>query len=130
MPNQDDKFWRDIARKLRQDLRLRPLSKEESEKEYEAAEPVRLPDEKLDAIVGAAVSGEHAVWDDEPDQTSWASELDTSEVASDVRQLNRNLSDEEDAEVDELVEKHRREAFEEDDEKDGNNSPGAEGVSK
>lgn len=137
MPNQEDKFWRDIARKLRQDLLLRPLSMKEAEEEYEAAESVELPDEKLDAIIEAAVAGEHAVWDNEPDPTAWTSELDTSEVESDVRQLNRNLSDEKDAEADELVEKHRRETFEEDDEEDdkeddeedGDNSSGAEDFS-
>ena len=62
MPNQDDKFWADIAGKLRRVLRLHELTQEEAEQEYEAAEEVPLSDERIDAIDDAAVSGEPAVW--------------------------------------------------------------------
>lgn len=131
MANHDDKVWRDIASHLRRDLRLRPLSMEEADKEYDAADAVPLSEGRLEEMVDAAMSGEHAIWDASPDAASWTSEFDATELESDVRQLNRNLNNEEekDADVDDLLDQHRREALADDDEEDTNNSAGAEGVS-
>jgi hypothetical protein len=114
MPNQEEKFWSDIVGQLRRALRLRELSQEEAKREYKAAEEIALSDERIDAIVGAAVSGEHAVWTTEPQVESWPADMDTASIEDQVRQLNRNLGEADD-QVDELIDKHRREVFEDDD---------------
>lgn len=111
MPNQDDKFWGDIAGRMRRALRLRELSKEEADREYEAAESMPLSDERTKSIVQAALNDEAAEWSNVTDENSWNTEVSPHEIAEQVFQLNRNRRRDEDKEVDERIERHRREAF-------------------
>lgn len=112
MPNEASNDYTELARRLRRALRMDELTPERAQAEYNAAEPVDLPEATIDELVNGAF--EEAASAEEPtfDVTEWTPETDTSDVASDVYQLNRNEG-EPDPEVDELIDKHRREALDE-----------------
>lgn len=111
MPDENDRFWGEMAPKLRRAMKLHPLCPEESEKEYKAAEQRPLPDGSLDAMVDSIVSGRDD-WNESQDEQPWS---DGADIEDQVLQVNRNLG-EEDPEVDERVEEHRRKALGQDDE--------------
>ena len=111
MPNQDDKFWGDIAARMRRALWLRELSKEEADREYEAAESMPLSDDRIKSMVEAAMNDEAAEWTAQANEPSWEAESCVSGIAEQVFQLNRNRDKDEDEEIDDRIEQHRREAF-------------------
>lgn len=114
----DENRQADLVRRVRRALRLGELTPEQAQAEYDAAEPVELTEAEINRIVSHAVESE-PVSEAEPfEVTDWTPDLNTTSVESDVFQLNRNPGDD-DAEVDERVEQHRREAFGEGD--DGEN---------
>ena len=112
MSNDANHEYVGLARRLRRALRMGELTPEQAQAEYEAAEPVELSDATIDALVGNAFELETRAEKPAFEVTVWSPETDTSDVESDVYQLNRNEG-ELDPEVDELVEKHRREALDE-----------------
>lgn len=121
MPSQDDRFWGDVAGKIRRALFLRPLTKKEAEQEYEAADAMPLSDGEIDSIVESVVNGAVNVTAADA-QPEWLSDSDCQDLESQVLQLNRNKREDKNNGVDELVEQHRREAFsdnEQEHDKDG-----------
>lgn len=106
MPDENDRFWGEMASKLRRAMKLHPLCPEESETEYKAAERRPLPDGDLDAIVHSIVSGRDD-WKEAQGEETWSDGTDAADIEDQVLQVNRNLGDE-DPEVDERVEEHRR----------------------
>ena len=113
MPSDARHEYAKLARRLRRALRMGELTPEQAQAEYEAAEPVEIPEAQIDALVNGALEAELPAEPPTFEVTDWSPDLDTSDVESDVFQLNRNKG-EADPEVDELVERHRREALEED----------------
>lgn len=122
MPDDTDKFLGTMASKLRRALHLHPLCAEEAEKEYRDAPSEPMPSEKLDAMIKSIVSGK----DDwaSPD-ASLDDELESG-IDEEALQLNRNLGDE-DPEVDDLVDRHRRKALENDGQDDKDETGMADG---
>lgn len=113
MPHEPNHEHTELARRLRRALRLEELTLEQAQAEYDAAVPVELLDTKIHALVEGAFA-QHQQFNDLPFEIhEWTPETDTSEIESDVYQLNRNEGEPE-AEVEDLIEKHRREALGED----------------
>lgn len=108
MANKGDKFWSEMAGRLRRALHLDPLTMQEAEEEYRAAEDKPIPDETIYAIMQSVCSGEETPF---PHRDRDLEGTHESNIEDQVLQLNRNQG-EEDAEVDELIEKHRRKALE------------------
>lgn len=115
----DAKKWSQVVDKLRRALGLAPPSWKEADAEMVKAEAVPMTDEEIERIAGGAKRQEdHENYELEADYT-WASEYASEEVAEEMLVLNRDAGDE-DPEIDDLVDKHRKEALrdaaEEDDE--------------
>lgn len=129
MPDETEKFWSEMARKLSRAMDLHPLCPKESEQEYFAAEERDLPQDKLDEMLESVVSGRDD-WNQPPDSPQW---LESGEAVHDREfQFNRNLG-EEDPEVDKRVDELRRKELGTDDDTkhknglDGKNGPEGEG---
>lgn len=127
MPDENDRFWGEMASTLRRAMKLHPLCSEESEKEYKAAERRSFPDGDLGAMVDSIVSGRDD-WNGSRDEQPWSDGADTANIENQVLQVNRNLG-EEDPEVDERIEEHRRKALGQDGEAN-KDSPGLDDGAK
>ena len=112
MPNEANHEYTELARRLRRALRMGELSPDQAQAEYDAAVPAELSDAKIDALVDGAFEQASPASERPFEVREWTPETDTSDVESDVYQLNRNEG-EPDPEVDDLIEKHRREALDE-----------------
>lgn len=111
-PNDADRDYAQLVRRLRRALRLGGLTPEQAQAEYEAAQPIELSGTEIDALVERAFALGDRSDDNRYGEAEWTPESDISEVASDVFQLNRNEG-KPDPEIDELIEKHRRQALDE-----------------
>jgi hypothetical protein len=108
-----DRFWKDVAGKLRKAEGFCVPAPSELEAELDSVEQEPLTDAQIDTMVQAAMSGELATWTPMPD-LDWTEDGETRRVMEDVMQLNRNLGHE-DPEIDELLDRQRREALGTDD---------------
>ena len=113
MPHEPNHEHTELARRLRRALRLGELTLAQAQSEYNAAVPVELSDAHIDALVEGAFAQQQEHGDLPFEICGWTPEADTSDIESDVYQLNRNEG-EPDTEVEDLIEKHRREALGED----------------
>jgi hypothetical protein len=109
MTSDADRFWEEVAKKLRRAKGFSIPTPEEAEAELDAAEEEPLTDEQINGMVEAAVSGELAAWTPTPD-LSWMGETNDSTIEDELFALNRNRG-EEDQDVDEILEEQRREAL-------------------
>lgn len=114
----DAKKWSQAAAKLRRALGLAPPTFEEADAEVAEAQAAPMTNDDIKTIVDAA-TGEAPVKspDPQPDY-GWTGEFATDDVADEMLVLNRE-GGEEDPEVDDRVEKHRKEELEDDDEENG-----------
>lgn len=112
MAHEADHEHAEITRRLRRALRMGELTPKQAQAEYDAAIPAELSDAKIDALVDGAFEQASPPSERPFEVREWTPDADTSDVESDVYQLNRNEG-EPDTEVDDLIEKHRREAFDE-----------------
>lgn len=98
MSDEADRFWDDVAGKLRKVKGLCPLTPEEAEAAFDAAPEIPLTPDEVESIVDAVTSGELASWDPLPDADA---EADPSfgEVNEQVLQVFRHEG-EEDADAD------------------------------
>ncbi len=111
MTSDADRFWDQIADKLRRAEGFCVPSPEELQAELDAIEAESLTEAQIEAIVDAAVSGELIVWTS-PDEPEWAESGETNRIREDALQLNRNPGvPEEDPETNQLLEQQRREAL-------------------
>lgn len=113
MPHETNHEHAELARQLRRALRMGELTLDQAQAEYDAAVPAELSDATIDALVHGAFEEANPASKLPFEVREWTPETDTSSVESDVYQLNRNEG-EPDPEVDDLIDKHRREAFGED----------------
>lgn len=118
MPNDASQEYTELARRLRRALRIGELTPAQAQAEYDAAEPAVLPEATIDDMVARAFEEHDDIQEPTFEKTEWTPDTDTSDVESDVYQLNRNEGDA-DPEVDELIEKHRREALDDKDHGEG-----------
>jgi len=114
MPNDASREFAELARRLRRALRMGELTPEQAQAEYDAAEPADVPEATIEAMVNRVFEEQDEAEEPTFEITEWTPEADTNDVESDVFQLNRNEG-EADPEVDELIEKHRREALDDED---------------
>jgi hypothetical protein len=68
MSSDADKFWEDVAGKLRKVKGLCPLTPEEAEKAYDEAPEVPLSPELINSMVESITSEEQLHWDAGPDE--------------------------------------------------------------
>lgn len=114
----DDRFWDEVARELQLSMHLEPPTLEEVEAELGMQE-LPIGDAVIRRIVDAVGAGKKP--GRRPLPPSQPPQLDAAEVEEDVFALNRNAG-EVDPEMDEKIEKLRREALErkEEDEDEAN----------
>lgn len=111
MANEADRFWNSIVKGLRRYMRLSPPSDKEAELELNAADEIPISEEKIESIVQSVTSGNIAAREAEP-MGNWSDEADVEDVEKEMELvLNRNEG-EADSDVDELIERLRREALE------------------
>jgi hypothetical protein len=96
-------------------------TEEEAEAELEAAKEEPLKEDRIDAMLKAAVSEELAPYAPEPD-LSWLGEMNDTLIDQELLVLNRNRGDG-DEEVDSLLEQQRREALGDDEQHTGSEEP-------
>lgn len=118
MDKMNDKFWDAIAPDLRRDLHLRPFTKEEAERAYRDAPEADISEEEIERLV------QHAKSDipKEPSLDSPSDNEGSDQIARDVCEIHRNVDDVEDLEVEDELERQRREALEEEDDDDAETS--------
>jgi hypothetical protein len=121
MTSDADKFWDEVAGKLRRAEGFCVPNPKDLEAELDALEAEPLTDEQVDEMIQAATSGELATWTPLPD-LEWTGEGEPSDINDEVLQLNRNLG-EEDPEIDELLDRQRREALGTDEDTPGEEEP-------
>ena len=109
MTSDADRFWDEVADKLRKAKGFCVPAPKDLQIELDAIERDSLTDDEIDAMVQMAVSGELATWTPMPD-LEWTEDGETNRIVDDVMQLNRNLGDD-DPEIDELLDQQRREAL-------------------
>ena len=116
MSDDADKFWDQVAGKLRKVKGLCPLSPEEAEAAFHAAPEIPLSPGEVDSIVDAVTSGELVSWDPVPDDDG---ETDPSfgEVDEQVLQVFRHEG-EDDAEADQEEQNLENELLNENDPKE------------
>lgn len=110
MTHEADKFWQKVAKDLARQSGLAPLTPEEAQKEFEALPDVKLSDSEIDSVIDQVTSGELAVWTPTPIDAETPG-VESEAIEQDVYQLNRNEG-QDDAETDELLDKLRRKALE------------------
>ncbi len=119
----NENSFADLTRRVQQALRLAKLTPEQAQAEYDAAEPADISDADIERLIANVVDGDESAGSDSFEVTEWTLDVDTEEVESGFLQLNRNQGNE-DPEVDELIEKHRREALDQnDDDEDSSDTP-------
>lgn len=108
MDNMHDEFWTNVLPDVREALGLRPLSIMESELAYRDAPVVELREDEIDGLMAQAMS-------DIPKELDH--DTPTTDISDAMReeflQLNREQGDE-DAEVDDSIQRQRDEVLDED----------------
>ena len=122
MTSDADRFWDGVARKLRRAKGFLTPTPEEAEAELYAVGEEPLTDKQIDAMMKAAISEKLEPYTPMPD-LSWLGIINDSYIDQGLLVLNRNRGDE-DKEVDELLEKQRREALEDDEHHPGGKESG------
>jgi hypothetical protein len=100
MSSEADRFWDEIAGKLRKKKGFCPLTPKEAEAAYNAAPDVPLPGDRIASIVRAATTGETEREAPEP-AAEWEEDDQVSEVAGQAHQLCRNKGDNSDTDQEE-----------------------------
>ncbi len=116
MSSDADKYWHDIAGKLRKKKGLSPLTPQEAEAAFDAAPEIPLSDDHIRSIVESVKSGELTTWEPLPN-LDWTDELDLQTVEDGVGQLFRNEG-KHDPETDKAEEELREELLGDDESKD------------
>jgi hypothetical protein len=112
MNSDPDKFWNDVAGKLRKAKGLCPLTPTEAEAAFDDAPEVPLSAGEIDAIVESVTSGDPASW--EPVSTpDWEADPATDDIAEQALQLHRNKGDE-DPETDRIEQELEEELLNDD----------------
>jgi hypothetical protein len=111
MTSDADRFWDKMADELRQAAGFATPTPEEIEAQLDSVEEEALTDEQLDAMVAAAHDGTIAQHNAMPD-LSWIGSAEEANIEEDIFALCRNRGDD-DPEVDELLERQRQEALNE-----------------
>lgn len=93
MSSDADRFWEDLAGKLRKKKGLCPLTPEEAEKAYDEAPEVPLSPELIESMVEAITSGEALSWEPTPD-AEWNDDYAFSDVDEQALALHRNQGEE------------------------------------
>src|SRR5262245_42695498 len=93
MSDDADRFWDDVAGKLRKVKGLCPLSPEEAEAAFDAAPEIPLTPGEVESIVDAVTSGELTLWDPVPDADS-GKDPSFGEVNEQVLQVFRHEGEE------------------------------------
>jgi hypothetical protein len=88
MSSDDDRFWDDVAGKLRKAKGLCPPTPEEAEAAFDEAPEIPLSDDQIDSIVESVTSGEVTPWDPAPD-TGW-DDNPAQEIGEQVLAVFRN----------------------------------------
>lgn len=109
----NDKFWNETAEEMRRALHLRPLTDEEAAQEYDAAPEVPMSEDEIEAALRLAKSRV-------PIEPSYADRTGTPGTDADIERevgevlgMHRNEG-EADPEVEEDMERKRKEALEDD----------------
>ena len=88
-----DKFWENVAGKLRKKKGLCPLTPEDAEKAYNEAPEVPLSPELINSMVESITSGELTSWDLISDE-EWNDDPAFAEVEEDALAVCRNQGEE------------------------------------
>jgi len=102
MISDDDKFWHDVAGKLRKAKGLCPPSPDEADAAFDEAKEIPLSDDQIKSIVESVTSGEMTVWDPVPDD-DWEDSPEAAAIGEQTLALHRSQG--EDDPVTEQVEK-------------------------
>lgn len=99
---------------LRDRLGLRPITLEEAQAKFDAAEPIALSDEEERAILDFAISGERNRPKETPhERDAWMPDPSVSYVATEMPALHRNQG-KEDPQIEELLVARRRALLDDD----------------
>ena len=128
MTNEADKFWQEIQKKLARQAGYASLNPEEAQSEFEELPDTKLSDSEIDSIIGEVTSGQLTDWTPTPIDEQILS-VESEVIGEDVYQLNRNAG-EPDAETDELLNKLRRKALEDEPSDEQENEIGIDGDSE
>jgi hypothetical protein len=112
MSSDADKYWDDIAAKLRSLKGLCPLTPEEAEAEFDAAPEIPLSDEQIRSIVDSVVSDELPSCEPEP-ELDWSPEREHEAVGEAVGEMYRNRG-EDDPNTEKTEEELRQELLSDD----------------
>ena len=125
MRDDDDKFWKVAAAKLRRALKLNQLGAVESQQEYAAADEVDVPEDSLNAMVDSVVTGSDDWSGSTPEpEEDWSDDAGLTMFRDAALQLNRNPG-EPDEVVDQRIDELRRKALD-DNEQANKDKPGLE----
>ncbi|PCJ63664.1 MAG: hypothetical protein COA73_05150 [Candidatus Hydrogenedentota bacterium] len=133
MDKTPDDFWKDVVPSLSKEYKLHPLSMEEAQAAFDAAEDEGLSDAELDSIIAFAKTGKEKVKKSKKRRIrKWIENLDVSITQQNLTPvLNRNANEEDETVkslMDELREKAIKDYLDEnetrvsDDEKEGEGS--------
>lgn len=116
MSSDADKYWHEIAGKLRKKKGLGPLTPSEAEAAFDAAPEIPLSDDQIQSITDSVSSGELTTWEPTPN-LDWTNEVNLEEVEEGVGQLFRNEGDR-DPKTDKAEEELRQELLDDDESED------------
>lgn len=100
MTSDDDKFWNDVAGKLRKLKGLCPPTPEEAETAFAEAPDMPLSDEQVNLIVKSVTSGTQGSGEAVPDG-EWCDDPSLDGIDEETMQLFRNKGDQ-DAETEQI----------------------------
>ncbi len=89
----DDKFWNEVAGKLRKRKGLCPLTPEEAEGAFDDAPAAPSSKDQIDSIVEMVTSGELTSWEPVSD-CDWEDDAAIVEIGEQTRSMFRNQGDE------------------------------------
>lgn len=115
MSSDADKFWDEVAGKLRRLKGLCPPTPEEAEAAFDSAPDMPLSEAEIDSIAESVISGELTSWDPVPSQ-DWDDDPAVAQVGEEARQLFRNEG-EEDPEADRVEKELENELLNDDEPK-------------
>jgi hypothetical protein len=93
MSSDDDKFWNELAGKLRKTKGLGPLTPEEAEAAFDDAPPALSSMDQIDSIVEMVTSGELTSWEPVSD-CDWEDDAAIAEIGEQTRSMFRNQGEE------------------------------------
>jgi hypothetical protein len=93
MSSDADKFWEDVAGKLRKKKGLCPLTPEEAERAYNEAPEIPLSPELINSMVESITSGKQASLEPDPEE-EWDDDPAFAEVDEQALAVYRNQGEE------------------------------------